>query len=114
MARYDMTGIGVNLKEVPDDNGGVKLKVLGLLLDGPAHTAGVRQVAHALCLFLSAIFFLNSLFLIVGSLELASVYADLFLFFFRETRFCLLMERMLKENRHLKFHHCCKARMKLM
>lgn len=39
-----MTGIGINLREVPDDNGGVKLKVLGLILDGPAHTAGVRQV----------------------------------------------------------------------
>lgn len=43
MARYDMTGIGVNLREIPDDNGGIKLKVLGLILDGPAHTAGVRQ-----------------------------------------------------------------------
>ncbi|KAL3520193.1 hypothetical protein ACH5RR_018342 [Cinchona calisaya] len=43
MARYDMTGIGINLREIPDDHGGVKLKVLGLLLDGPAHTAGVRQ-----------------------------------------------------------------------
>ncbi|CAN4080142.1 unnamed protein product [Withania somnifera] len=43
MARYDMTGIGVNLRDVPDDNGGSKLKVLGLLLDGPAHNAGVRQ-----------------------------------------------------------------------
>ncbi|XP_065877872.1 carboxyl-terminal-processing peptidase 1, chloroplastic isoform X1 [Euphorbia lathyris] len=43
MARYDMTGIGINLREVPDKNGEVKLKVLGLLLDGPAHTAGVRQ-----------------------------------------------------------------------
>ncbi|XP_059664713.1 carboxyl-terminal-processing peptidase 1, chloroplastic isoform X2 [Cornus florida] len=43
MARYDMTGIGINLREIPDDNGAVKLKVLGLILDGPAHTAGVRQ-----------------------------------------------------------------------
>ncbi|XP_074357784.1 carboxyl-terminal-processing peptidase 1, chloroplastic isoform X2 [Apium graveolens] len=43
MARYDMTGIGINLREVPDDNGEVKLKVLGLILDGPAHTAGVQQ-----------------------------------------------------------------------
>ncbi|TXG47814.1 hypothetical protein EZV62_027108 [Acer yangbiense] len=43
MARYDMTGIGINLREVPDNKGGVKLKVLGLILDGPAHTAGVRQ-----------------------------------------------------------------------
>lgn len=46
MARYDMTGIGVNLRDVPDGNGGSKLKVLGLLLDGPAHNAGVRQVCH--------------------------------------------------------------------
>jgi carboxyl-terminal processing protease len=45
MARYDMSGIGLNLREVPEDNGGVKLKVLGLLLDGPAQSAGVRQVA---------------------------------------------------------------------
>lgn len=43
MARYDLSGIGINLKEFPDNNGGVKLKVLGLILDGPAHTAGVRQ-----------------------------------------------------------------------
>jgi carboxyl-terminal processing protease len=44
MAKYDMTGIGVNLKEIPDANGSVKLKVLGIILDGPAHSAGVRQV----------------------------------------------------------------------
>ncbi|KAL5577142.1 hypothetical protein UlMin_018841 [Ulmus minor] len=43
MARYDMSGIGINIKEVPDENGGVKLKVLGVVLDGPAHSAGVRQ-----------------------------------------------------------------------
>ncbi|KAF3451138.1 hypothetical protein FNV43_RR07228 [Rhamnella rubrinervis] len=43
MARYDMSGIGINLREVPDENGVVKLKVLGILLDGPAHSAGVRQ-----------------------------------------------------------------------
>ncbi|KAL8460819.1 hypothetical protein ACS0TY_032358 [Phlomoides rotata] len=43
MARYDMTGIGINLREILDDNGVVKLKVLGLILDGPAHSAGVRQ-----------------------------------------------------------------------
>ncbi|KAM7524948.1 hypothetical protein LguiA_014850 [Lonicera macranthoides] len=43
MARYDMSGIGINLREVPDDTGGVKLKVLGLILDGPAQAAGVRQ-----------------------------------------------------------------------
>ncbi|KAB1221375.1 Carboxyl-terminal-processing protease [Morella rubra] len=43
MARYDMSGIGLNLREILEDDGGVKLKVLGLLLDGPAHSAGVRQ-----------------------------------------------------------------------
>ncbi|XP_045825646.1 carboxyl-terminal-processing peptidase 1, chloroplastic [Trifolium pratense] len=43
MARYDITGIGINLREVTDDNGDQKLKVLGLILDGPAHSAGVRQ-----------------------------------------------------------------------
>ncbi|KAK9706914.1 hypothetical protein RND81_07G160100 [Saponaria officinalis] len=43
MSRYDMTGIGINLREVPDSNGGFKVKVLGILLDGPAHTAGIRQ-----------------------------------------------------------------------
>ncbi|XP_075488759.1 carboxyl-terminal-processing peptidase 1, chloroplastic isoform X5 [Primulina tabacum] len=43
MARYDMTGIGINLREIPDSNGVLKLKVLGLILDGPAHSAGVRQ-----------------------------------------------------------------------
>lgn len=39
-----MSGIGINLREIPDGNGGAKLKVLGLILDGPAHVAGVRQV----------------------------------------------------------------------
>ncbi|XVF27383.1 hypothetical protein REPUB_Repub14bG0102800 [Reevesia pubescens] len=43
MARYEMTGIGINIREVSDDIGGVKLKVQGLILDSPAHTAGVRQ-----------------------------------------------------------------------
>ncbi|XP_028764726.1 carboxyl-terminal-processing peptidase 1, chloroplastic isoform X2 [Neltuma alba] len=43
MARYDMTGIGINLREVPDENGIIRMKVLGIILDGPAHSAGVRQ-----------------------------------------------------------------------
>lgn len=49
-----MTGIGINLREIPDNNGVLKLKVLGLILDGPAHSAGVRQVqTHVLpCLFI--------------------------------------------------------------
>lgn len=48
MARYDMTGIGINLREIPDESGMVRLKVLGLLLDGPAHSAGVRQVRSSI------------------------------------------------------------------
>ncbi|GAB4831567.1 hypothetical protein Ancab_005579 [Ancistrocladus abbreviatus] len=48
MARYDMTGIGINLREVLDKSGSLKLKVLGLILDGPAHSAGVRQVSITL------------------------------------------------------------------
>ncbi|KAL5655962.1 hypothetical protein ACJX0J_035281, partial [Zea mays] len=43
MSKYDMTGIGLNLREIPDENGSFKLMVLGLLLDGPAYSAGVRQ-----------------------------------------------------------------------
>ncbi|MQM05557.1 hypothetical protein Taro_038369 [Colocasia esculenta] len=43
MARYDMTGIGINLREVPDDSGAIRLKVLGIILDGPAQLAGIRQ-----------------------------------------------------------------------
>ncbi|MED6124448.1 Carboxyl-terminal-processing peptidase 1, chloroplastic [Stylosanthes scabra] len=43
MARYDMTGIGINLREIPDENGEPRLKVLGIILDGPAYSAGVRQ-----------------------------------------------------------------------
>ncbi|KAK4769987.1 hypothetical protein SAY87_030519 [Trapa incisa] len=43
MARYDMSGIGINLREIPNGDGAIKLKVLGLLLDGPAYAAGVRQ-----------------------------------------------------------------------
>ncbi|XP_068664898.1 carboxyl-terminal-processing peptidase 1, chloroplastic-like isoform X2 [Aristolochia californica] len=43
MARYDVTGIGINLKEIPAENGAFKVKVLGIILDGPAHAAGVRQ-----------------------------------------------------------------------
>ncbi|XP_040874062.1 carboxyl-terminal-processing peptidase 1, chloroplastic isoform X1 [Glycine max] len=47
MARYDMTGVGINLKEVPDENGDLRLEVLGIILDGPAHSAGVRQVGQS-------------------------------------------------------------------
>lgn len=39
-----MSGIGLNLREVLEDDGDLKLKVIGLLLDGPAQSAGVRQV----------------------------------------------------------------------
>ncbi|XP_020593222.1 carboxyl-terminal-processing peptidase 1, chloroplastic isoform X2 [Phalaenopsis equestris] len=43
MAKYDVTGIGINLREVPDENGVAKIKVLGVILDGPANSAGVKQ-----------------------------------------------------------------------
>ncbi|ONK64510.1 uncharacterized protein A4U43_C07F26820 [Asparagus officinalis] len=43
LPRYDVSGIGINLREIPDNNGAVRLKVLGIILDGPAHSAGVRQ-----------------------------------------------------------------------
>ncbi|CAA7014444.1 unnamed protein product [Microthlaspi erraticum] len=43
MSKYDITGIGINLREVSDGGGNVKLKVLGLVLDGPADIAGVKQ-----------------------------------------------------------------------
>ena len=39
-----MTGIGINLREVQDENGVIRLKALGIILDGPANSAGVRQV----------------------------------------------------------------------
>ncbi|XP_057821751.2 carboxyl-terminal-processing peptidase 1, chloroplastic isoform X2 [Cryptomeria japonica] len=43
MARYDITGIGINLKEVYDEDGITKLKILGIILGGPAYSAGIRQ-----------------------------------------------------------------------
>ncbi|XP_023640063.1 carboxyl-terminal-processing peptidase 1, chloroplastic isoform X3 [Capsella rubella] len=43
MSKYDITGIGINLREVSDSDGNVKLKVLGLVLDSPADIAGVKQ-----------------------------------------------------------------------
>ncbi|CAH2046209.1 unnamed protein product [Thlaspi arvense] len=43
MSKYDITGIGINLREVSDGGGNVKLKVLGLVMDGPADIAGVKQ-----------------------------------------------------------------------
>jgi hypothetical protein len=62
MARYDMSGIGINLREVPNDNGDVKVKVLGLVLDGPAHSAGVRQVSiiPMLTIFISLYHYMGS------------------------------------------------------
>ena len=44
MARYDLTGIGINLREISDDTGVVRLKILGIILDGPAYLVGIRQV----------------------------------------------------------------------
>lgn len=43
LARYDMSGIGINFKEVSNADGVTKLKVLGIILGGPAHSAGVKQ-----------------------------------------------------------------------
>ncbi|RID45187.1 hypothetical protein BRARA_I01932 [Brassica rapa] len=43
MSKYDITGIGINLREVSDGGGNAKLKVLGIVLDGPADIAGVKQ-----------------------------------------------------------------------
>ncbi|CAN6451663.1 unnamed protein product [Victoria cruziana] len=43
MAKYDLTGVGINLREVEGEDGSTKLKVLGIVLGGPAHTAGVSQ-----------------------------------------------------------------------
>ncbi|KAL1214059.1 Carboxyl-terminal-processing peptidase 1 [Cardamine amara subsp. amara] len=43
MSKYDITGIGINLREVSDGGGNVKLKVLGLVLDSPTDIAGVKQ-----------------------------------------------------------------------
>lgn len=67
MARYDMTGIGINLREVTDENGDSRLKVWGTILDGPAHSAGVRQVdkydsANLLCPHLLKITLCHNIF----------------------------------------------------
>lgn len=61
MARYDMTGIGINVREMPDSSGSFKLKVLGLVLDGPAQTAGIRQVTKTRVLFFNGYTVLISL-----------------------------------------------------
>ena len=39
-----MTSIGINLREVREENGDIRLKVLGIILDGPANFAGVGLV----------------------------------------------------------------------
>lgn len=52
MSKYDITGIGINLREVSDGGGNVKLKVLGLVLDSPADIAGVKQVKNRSSFFL--------------------------------------------------------------
>jgi len=43
LAKYDVTGIGLNIGEVANGQGGTTLKVLGLVLGSPAQSAGVRQ-----------------------------------------------------------------------
>jgi hypothetical protein len=52
MSKYDITGIGINLREVSDGGGNVKLKVLGLVLDSAADIAGVKQVINRSSFFL--------------------------------------------------------------
>jgi hypothetical protein len=79
MSKYDMTGIGLNLREIPDDNGSLRLMVLGLILDGPAHSAGVRQV--------SAARYFNSQFLLfVRNLALTTIFT-----FWSCSIFCYLL-----------------------
>lgn len=53
-----MTGIGINLREMPDSNGSFKLKVLGLILDGPGQSAGIRQVSRTIILVFDDFFFI--------------------------------------------------------
>ena len=43
MVWYDITGVGIDLRGVPDENGDIRLKVLGIILDRPSNSAGVRQ-----------------------------------------------------------------------
>lgn len=44
LTKYDVTGIGMNVGEVPAEEGGAgTLKVLGLVIGSPAQQAGVRQ-----------------------------------------------------------------------
>lgn len=65
-----MTGIGINLREMPDSNGSFKLKVLGLVLDGPANTAGIRQVTGTTCCLLICFNFQCTYIFIIMLLEL--------------------------------------------
>lgn len=47
LAKYDVTGIGLNIGETTTLNGEPSLKVFGLVLGSPAQLAGVRQVSYS-------------------------------------------------------------------
>lgn len=42
MARYDIIGIGINVREIFESSGSFKLKVFGFILDGLVYIVGVR------------------------------------------------------------------------
>ncbi|EFJ33007.1 hypothetical protein SELMODRAFT_143443 [Selaginella moellendorffii] len=42
-SKYDITGVGLNIGEVPDENGQIQLRVLGIVLQSPAELAGIQQ-----------------------------------------------------------------------
>jgi hypothetical protein len=44
LSKFDVSGIGLNIGEVDDDNGVTSLRVLGVVHDSSAHAAGIRQV----------------------------------------------------------------------
>ncbi|EFJ30320.1 hypothetical protein SELMODRAFT_33876, partial [Selaginella moellendorffii] len=51
-SKYDITGVGLNIGEVPDENGQIQLRVLGIVLQSPAELAGIQQVGQWLSLVL--------------------------------------------------------------
>jgi hypothetical protein len=44
LSKFDVSGIGLNIGEVDDDNGVTSLRVLGVVHDSSAHAAGIKQV----------------------------------------------------------------------
>lgn len=47
LAKYDVTGVGLNIGEVENGKGEVRLAVLGIVLGSPAQMMGVRQVSQS-------------------------------------------------------------------